>query len=458
MHRRTLFALALAGCACWLAPRTMARADEPLQIYTFQADVTPPIGSQLCHGGVGPAKRVDDPLSARGLVLLGAGKPIVLCSVDWTGIGNDAQVAWCSALAEAAGTTADRVAVHAVHVHSAPGCDFSVEELLKPRGLSGAMYNHDFAVRAIERTAKALRKASQNPQRFTHVGIGQAKVEKIASNRRILGPDGKVKYGRMSSCQNKKAVAAPEGVIDPYVRSLSFWDGDKPLACLSYYATHPMVSYRDGGISAEFVGIARRLREQALPDVAQIYFTGAGGNVAGGKYNDGSKSNRQVFGRRLAQGMKAAWDATQRTPVTADDVAWRIVPVALPPRKGLNEKEILAKLDDPKVKRLDRIRAARDLIWLRRCKEGKPIDLTCLRIGPARVLHMPSELFVEYQLAANKMCSDGMVLMAAYGEYAPGYIGTEAAYPRGGYECGRASRVAPNVEGVLMAGMRRLLE
>jgi hypothetical protein len=48
--------------------------------------------------------------------------------------------------------------------------------------------------------------------------------------------------------------------------------------------------------------------------------------------------------------------------------------------------------------------------------------------------------------------------MAAYGDYAPGYIGTEIAYSQGGYETGPdASNVAPEVEGVLMKAIRKLL-
>lgn len=74
------------------------------------------------------------------------------------------------------------------------------------------------------------------------------------------------------------------------------------------------------------------------------------------------------------------------------------------------------------------------------------------------MLHLPGELFVEYQLAAQKMRPDLFVAMAAYGDYAPGYIGTEIAYGQGGYETSeRASRVAPEVEGVLMQAMRELL-
>ena len=76
-----------------------------------------------------------------------------------------------------------------------------------------------------------------------------------------------------------------------------------------------------------------------------------------------------------------------------------------------------------------------------------------------RVLHLPGELFVEYQLAAQKLRPDLFVAMAAYGDYAPGYIGTEVAYPQGGYETGpRASLVAPSVEGVLMDAIKKLLK
>ncbi|MHC5538086.1 hypothetical protein ACYOEI_07630, partial [Singulisphaera rosea] len=71
----------------------------------------------------------------------------------------------------------------------------------------------------------------------------------------------------------------------------------------------------------------------------------------------------------------------------------------------------------------------------------------------------PGELFVEYQLAAQAMRPDLFVAMAAYGEYAPGYIGTEVAYPQGGYETSPgASLVAPSVERVLMDAIGKLLK
>jgi len=71
---------------------------------------------------------------------------------------------------------------------------------------------------------------------------------------------------------------------------------------------------------------------------------------------------------------------------------------------------------------------------------------------------MPGELFVEYQLAAQKMRPDDFVAMAAYGDYGPGYIGLQRSYSQGGYETGVVSRVAPQVEQVLMDAMRSLLQ
>ena len=113
---------------------------------------------------------------------------------------------------------------------------------------------------------------------------------------------------------------------------------------------------------------------------------------------------------------------------------------------------------DDKLAIPERLKAARNLVWARRCEAGEKTDIACLRLGPAYVLHMPGELFIEYQLAAQKMRPKSPVLMAAYGDYGPGYIGTAVSYTEGGYETGPVSRVAPEVEEVLLKAMRELLK
>jgi hypothetical protein len=143
-----------------------AIAVEPLKVGTFQIDATPPLGSPLCDGLCPPAKEIVDRLSARGVVLVTDEKPIVLCAIDWVGTGNGGYNAWRKALAKAAGTTESRVAVHCLHQHDAPGCDFDAEDLLAAHGLAGAAFHVAFAHETIDRAAAAVREAEHsNPNR-----------------------------------------------------------------------------------------------------------------------------------------------------------------------------------------------------------------------------------------------------------------------------------------------------
>jgi hypothetical protein len=406
-----------------------------------------------------PVKRVDDlTLRCRGIVILGADQPIVLCAVDWIGIANEGHDAFRAALAEAAGTVPARVAVHSLHQHDAPGCDFTAEKIIKELDVKGySRFDGTFHRLVIQRAADAIRTALPNAQAITHYGYGEAIVKEVASNRRVeRTPEGKIGRMRGSSCKVEGLITLPEGLIDPVVSLLSFWNGDKPLAVLSSYACHPQSYYRLGIPSPDFPGIARFIRGQDVNAALHVHFTGAGGNVAAGKYNDGAQSNRMILATRLAAGMREAYDTTTKTPLTSADVAWGIEPVSLPISPRLDEAELLAKLKATPAKGY--ISFADQLAFVQRTKEGHKIDITCLSIGTARMLHLPGELFVEYQLAAKAMRPDLNVMMAAYGNYGPGYIGTAAAYPEGGYETGPgSSNVAPEVEKVLNDAMLRLL-
>jgi hypothetical protein len=156
--------------------------------------------------------------------------------------------------------------------------------------------------------------------------------------------------------------------------------------------------------------------------------------------------------------MARAWGSVEKVPVKPGDFGWKTKQVALPPAAHLDEKTLVSTLEDQSAKVTERAKAANDLAWLRRCRSGGTIDVSCLRLGRARLLHLPGELFVEYQLAAQADRPDLFVAVAAYGDYAPGYIGTEIAYAQGGYETlPRSSLVAPSVERVLTGVIRDLL-
>lgn len=386
---------------------------------------------------------------ARGLVLLPEGQqPIVLCVLDWLGVGNGGHDRWKQALAKAARTTPSRVAIHTVHQHDAPGDDASAAELLKPYGLSDTLQSESFAAAAAARVAAALLKAKA--ERVTEVSWGSAAVEKVASNRRIVGPDGRVAFVRLTSCRESPHCNAPEGVIDPLARTVSFWNDQRRVATMAYYATHPMSYYGKGAVGADFVGMARRAQEGFC-----MYFTGAAGNIGAGKYNTGAPETRPVLADRLAAGIRQSLASEHRAKV--DGVRWSNVPTALPHREGseFTEDAILSVLRDEKRTARDRANAARYLAWSRLVKAGRRIEITALHVAGAHVMHMPGELFVEYQLAAQKEFGREFVAMAAYGDYGPMYIGTRASYDEGGYETSAVSRVAPAVEEILLDSIRK---
>jgi len=451
-HHRRLFCTLLL----WVVIPFMALGEDRVRVATFDIDATPPLGFPMAYDSV---KRLDElTLRCRGIVISGSGKPIVLCAVDWIGIANEGHDAFRVALAEAAGTEKARVAVHALHQHDAPGCDFTAEKIIKELEVEGYhRFDGAFPRQVIEKAAAAIRAALPDARTVTHYGYGEAAVEKVASQRRIEGPDGRIRAVRYSTTHDPTLRAEPEGRIDPLVSLLGFWDGEVPVALLTSYACHPQSYYRRGIPSPDFPGIARFIRGQELNGALHVHFNGAGGDITAGKYNDGSEANRMILANRLADGMREAYHKATRIPLAAEVIGWSSLPVSLPLAPHLNEQDLIDKIKSTPA--AGYVSYADQLAWVRRVKSGHQIDITCLSIGATRMLHLPGELLVSYQLAAKAMRPDLQVMMAAYGDYGPAYIAAAADYAKGGYETEpRASNVAPAVEPVLINAMASILD
>jgi hypothetical protein len=435
-----------------------ARAADPtFRIATFSAEVTPPLGHPLMGGGIAPAKKVEDPLYAIGFVLLGDGGPIVFVSVDWCEIRNDAYDRWRVVLAEAAGTTRARVLVAALHQHDTPVADLTAERLLTQAKAKGSVCDPVFHEKAVQAVAKALKKSLKSPRRITHYGVGMARVEKVASNRRYLNDDGSPGFGRLSATRDPKLRDKPEGTIDPVLRTISFWDGGTPVLALSCYATHPMSYYGKGGVSADFVGQARRRRQSDLPKVLQMYVSGCSGNVTAGKYNDGSPANRAVLADRIYQAMTKAWKATQRHPLTRLEL--RITPLKLEPRKDASfTPEALQKRIASDARPFGQCLAALGLSWRKRCDAGQPIDLAALDLGKAMLVLLPGESYVEYQLLAQKLRPDLFVVAVGYGESGTGYIPTEKHIKEHDGNLIDWCWVAPGCEKIMTDALRKVMK
>jgi len=426
------------------------------QIATFQCDITPPLGHPLMGGGIESAKVVQDRLCARGFILLGSNEPLVFVSVEWCEIRNDALMAWREGLAAAVGTNPSRVLVSSVHVHDAPIADLSAERLLRAAQAKGSICDLTFHEEIVRRVSRAAKDSLRAAKRFTHFGTGQADVQNIASNRRYLLPDGKPSYDRMSATRNVIAREAEAGTIDPKLRTLSFWDGDRALAAVHSYATHPMSHYGRGTVSADFTGMALAKLQASNPGTTHLYASGCSGNVTAGKWNDGAPENRSRLAERLHEAMKNAWQTTERHPVST--LQFRSVPLRLAPRSGPNfTAEDLSKRLATDPKPFGQCLAALGLSWRYHAGLDNTIDIPVLDFQSAQLLLLPAESYVEYQLYAQSVHPDRFVLTCGYGECGPGYIPIERAWAESDSNLHDWCWIAPGSESVMKRSIRAAL-
>lgn len=460
-RRRFLGQVLAASAATWFASKERVSAGESPaakhSLATFAADITPPIGHPLIGGMRGPAVKIADRLAARGLVLIGPEQPLVIAALDWCELRNDAYDRFREALAEAAGTTRERVLLSCLHQHDAPYIDLTAQKLLNEAGLPGVMFDPEFFERVVKETAAALKESLAKCQVITHIGVGSATVERVACNRRVVGADGKPRFNRYSSARDPAIRDAPDGEIDPLLKTISFYSGERPLAALSSYATHPMSYYGNGEVSSDFPGIAREMRQRETPETFQVHITGCSGDVVAAKYNDGTPAGRIALAQQLLAGMQGAWKATTRTPL--EKVTFRNAKLELPPPSdGSLSIEVLQKtIADPKAGQAVRIQAAMGLSYRRRCDSGQPIDVPAIDFGPAQYLLLPAEMFVGYQLAAQKMKPDQAIVVSGFGECAPGYIPTEQTRREGFVEEHGYCWNRPGAEEAILAAVRSAL-
>lgn len=445
--KRFFFGLLLVG----LQAATAVHAG-PLRVAAFSCDATPPLGEPMIWAI--PLQKVLSPLLAKGVVLADGTNRYVLCAFDWCLIGNESEANFRATLARAAGTLPSRVSVHTVHQHVAPYADEGAHRLLDAAPRPPAHLSAAYLEQLRARLADAMRQAVETLEVFDRVGTGEARVERVASIRRLRDADGKPLVRYSSSGKDKAMADAPEGDIDPMLKTITFARGDKPLVRLHYYATHPQTVSCDGTASADFIGAAREAVEQA-EHVPQIYFTGCAGDVTVGKYNDGSPEAYAGLKQRFEAGLKAAIQNTRFAP--AHEVAWRTASVTFPLRA--DRVAVLAEsrawLADTNQNDGMRVyKGAMRLAFVERLEQ--PVGVSSLQLGDAVIVNLPGEPMLAIQRYAQGLRPDQFIAVAGYGDAGPAYICTDQAIAEGGYEPGSAN-VGRASEPALKEAIRHLL-
>ncbi|MBL8816997.1 MAG: hypothetical protein JNL58_13290 [Planctomyces sp.] len=420
-------------------PRTIAM-EPRLTLAPFRADVTPPIGDGPCVGCMPTVTSIEHPLELRGIVLRAGTDVYVIAAVDYCGICNTSDEYIRDEMARAAGTTRDRVVLQSLHQHTAPILDADAVRILHGEHSEQLKQHLRFTKDVATRAADAILKAVPFAQSVTRVVATKAIVERTASNRRVPRSDGSIGV-RASLTHDQSLRDAPEGLIDPWLRTLTFFAGDIRLAQLHYYATHPQTFYGDARISWDCVGMARQKFEQET-GVFQIYFNGCGGNVTVGKYNDGSRTARDGFASRLQDAMRRSSSGDSACSVDVSgmqksEIEWTSAPVQFTVREeGAFHPKLLEQQLHPDQPFSVRLTAAMFSGFGERLRSGHIAQMTRLRIGAIDIVHLPGEPFVEFQLFAQTQAEQGtFVCVAGYGDCGVWYYGPDQIYSdRGGFE------------------------
>jgi hypothetical protein len=343
-----------------------------------------------------------------------------------------------------------------MHPHCTPWPDAVAQQLVSAQTGIRDVMDEAWCNAALARVADAARRAASTPGAITHVAMGRANVEKVASNRRIIGADGRSRAVRWTTTRDPKVRAEPEGLIDPALKTISFWNEDEKKAALHFYAVHPS-SYEDRFITPDFTGLARerRIAEESVP---HLYFTECAGNITAGKYNDGAHELREIFTDRIYDALVKSEANAARFPL--QKMTWSTRDVHLPPGEDTSTEQLEHDLKNENLDHKLRSRAAFKLAYRERAEI--PISIGALELqaegGPNILsLHLPGESFIEYQLFAQAQRPDDFVVAPSYGDCGPGYICLEKSFEEGGYEP-TDSFVAPRSEQILKNAIAEILQ
>jgi hypothetical protein len=458
----------LGSLACWLTVALPCSVDAAeLHAATFVVDVTPSLGASPCVGYQPDITTIEHPLEARGLLLRwvhpspmtpGANSPpspgaseansasarmttVALIAIDSCGLCGPSYDRCCRAVAEVLQTPIDHVAIQSLHQHTAPALDSDAVQLLWSTDEPRRMRHFDYESFVASQLATAAKAAHGRWQPVVRMTGGIGSVQHAASNRRVPLPDGSIGV-RGSVCRDPVVREAPEGLIDPFVRCITLFGADGPVVQCHYYASHPQTYYGDGRVTSDVPGLARNAFQQET-GIPQIYFTGCGGNVTFGKYNEGNAESRQRLADRVVEGMRTASRQSRETPVVEAvmsdlsdaDFQWLSVPLRFPLRDDAEFAVDRARQILNREQPGDRIKAGMYVAWYERRKAMPDVPTTGLHLGPFRLLQLPGEPFVELQLAAQRLRPNDFVCVAGYGECAVWYYGPDQIYrDRGGYE------------------------
>ncbi len=439
-----------------------------------RADISPPAGiAQMNWGSQTHIESAgNDPLrmTATALVLSDGTAKFAMVDIDCLAVrGLEPAI---ERAAEKAGIPAAHIRLAASHTHAGP----AVSAAKGPPGVDLAPYRkaaEQHRRQVIDRIAGAIVEAGSRLQPV-HLG-GRSGLGTININRRVRAAAG-----------NPPAVGRnPDGFVDRELVVFRIDDAQgRPLAILTNFQCHGTVlAYENKIISPDWIGMTRKVVEEAFPGALCLFFQGAAGDQGPVEGFTGDLSVARRLGAILghqAVALALQTDTVRREPVFEGFVEstayqakqhWRVKgprdatlrfasTVVEVPRHQYSSREIAAmekRLDEAsnqlQVARADRdswkeyqaaarVRRFSDLLeeW-RQPADPSPlrIEIEALRIGSQAIVAMPGEPFAAIGAAVKKASPFDNTMFCGYSDGIGGdYLPTSDEYQHGGYEVERS--------------------
>ncbi len=434
--------------------------DGWMQAGAAVADITPPVGAELCGflARVQPSVEVHDALAARALYLETADARLLWLHADLVGLEQAFVQDLRAELAGRLGLSASEVVVSATHTHSGPATIHLI---------CCGTYDERYVARLRERLLEAAATAvdRREPVRMVR---GEGTCD-LAVDRR----------------------GKPSTHTDPVLGVVGWQRGDGTwLAVQVNYAIHHVALRADNrAISADMAGRAATTVAGALEGQPVVLVT----NGACGNLNPpATKSDfiqrgpivprfdlMQAWGDQVAEAALAALrSAEEETPIlgsTASPFQLRFEPWGNE-RIGREAERLLADMAGESGYVADRYREAigqwRALMIERTARgAGEPeatLEVQVVRLGRARFACLAAEVFSLMAEELRRLAGPA-VYVVGYANGDAGYLAPSSAYDEGGYEVesafafygglparrGEFERLRDHVAAVL-AGMRAL--
>jgi hypothetical protein len=409
-----------------------------------EVDISPPIGTTkigwLRHQTI---ERVLDPIYARAVVIeadaSGGGKvgfiALDTLSVRWTTtrqIRERIEREWKF--------PGQNVMVSATHNHGGPAVATAGEAKRDDR------YVATLIDKCVALFGEALRRREP-----AQIGFASVFEFSVARNRRVVQRDGTTRcHGRFS----EPGSLYTEGPIDPEVGVLAVQSLEgKPLGVLTNFACHPAHLGGDDQLTAGWPGVfAREMKARGWP--VPLFLQGAAGEMHTSDPETGMDLSMEEAGKVIAEDtLRAIADMEFRDTLPGvDGVGATSTTVQLPhrkPRDGEVEGTIRGAQRFVDSAIYDRGMPA--LLERIRRQPLQPAEVQAIFLGEHALVSIPAEYFVQFGLRIKEATHPRHTWVVAYTNGMVGYVPTQEAMRRGGYETTFAgsSRLAPEAGDLL---------